>query len=851
MSGQNLTRAEAQARAAHVRVQSYDVDLDLTSDGPTFTSTSTVRFTSSDPSQQCWLDLLAPSVTSIQLNGSPVDPTTAYDGARVQLTGIAEHNEVTVTAQCAYMSTGEGMHRFVDPVDKETYLYTQFEVPDSRRVFAVFEQPDLKAPFTFTVDAPDGWLVVSNTTAEVTSTSSGAQRWAFSPTAPLSSYVTAICAGPYHVERSEYVGEHGTVPLAVYCRQSLAEHLDADEIFDITRRGFAFFENLFDYPYPFGAYDQLFVPEFNAGAMENAGCITYRDEYLFRSRVTDAAYERRAETILHEMAHMWFGDLVTMRWWDDLWLNESFATWASVLAEAEATRWSEAWTTFASAEKLWALRQDQLPTTHPVAADITDLEDVETNFDGITYAKGAAVLKQLVAWVGRDAFIAGLRRYFSRHAFGNTTLSDLFTELETESGRDLSAWEAEWLGTAGVNTLRPIVGVTDNAGVEQYTSVSVHQEATAENPTLRRHRVAIGLYDAGPHGLTRRDSIELDVVGERTEVPDLVGQRVADLLLVNDEDLTFAKIRFDAASLATLEKHIADLPASLPRSLAWTGLTDMLRDGELPASRYAMLVLNGVAHESDLAVVQTLLAQARAAVELYSDPAGRTDLRERWAAGLGRRVRQAEPGSDHQLALVRAWSAAATSPNDIAEMQALLDGSYEMPGLVVDRDLRWHLLQRLVTKGKADADAIAAEADIDRTAAGERQAALSRAAIPDRDAKQSIWDAIMTPSELSNLQMESALAGFMPPEQADLLAEFVDPFFDSVLAVHEERTFHTAERIITGLFPRVQVSQSTIDRARDLADAAGTPKAVQRMLREGAADVARALRAQQRDASSR
>jgi aminopeptidase N len=658
-----------------------------------------------------------------------------------------------------------------------------------------------------------------------------------------------VCAGPYHVERSEYEGEQGTVPLAVYCRRSLVEYLDADEIFDITRRGFAFFENLFDYPYPFGAYDQLFVPEFNAGAMENAACVTYRDEYLFRSRVTDAAYERRAETILHEMAHMWFGDLVTMTWWNDLWLNESFATWASVLAEAEATRWTEAWTTFASAEKLWALRQDQLPTTHPVSAEITDLEDVETNFDGITYAKGAAVLKQLVAWVGRDAFIAGLRRYFARHAWGNTTLADLFAELEAESGRDLSAWESEWLLTAGVNTLRPVLGIAENAGIEQYTSASIHQEAPADHPTLRRHRVAVGLYDAGPEGLTRRDRIELDVSGERTDVPELVGQRVADLLLVNDDDLTFAKIRFDASSLGTLEKHIGDLHDSLPRSLAWTGLTDMLRDAELPARQYVTLVLNGVGRESDLSVVQTLLMQGRVAVELYSDPAARDRLRERWAAGLARRVRQAEPGSDHQLALVRAWSAATSAPEDVAEISALLDGSVAMPGLVLDRDLRWHLLQRLVIKGHAGDAEIEAELENDRTAAGVRQAALARAARPGREAKQAAWDAVMSPSALSNSEMEATLAGFMPAEQADVLETFVDPYFDQVVTVYEERTFHTAERIIEGLFPRVQVSQQVVDRARTLADAASTPKAVRRMLLEGAADTERALRAQHRDAA--
>jgi aminopeptidase N len=847
MSNANLTRVETQSRAAHVALQAYDVRLDLTADGPTFGSTTTVRFTSNDPSGACWLDLIAPEVEKVTLNGRSLDPAEVVDDARINLAGIGEKNEVRVVARCAYMTTGEGLHRFIDPVDKQTYLYSQFEVPDARRVFAVFEQPDLKAPFTFTVDAPEDWVVVSNTEAQVSEASPGVKRWAFAESKPISSYITAVCAGPYHVERDTYTGEHGNVALAVYCRASLVEHLDADEIFDITKRGFAFFEELFDYPYPFGAYDQLFVPEFNAGAMENAACVTYRDEYLFRSRVTDAAYERRAETILHEMAHMWFGDLVTMKWWNDLWLNESFATWASVLAEAEATRWTNAWTTFASAEKLWALRQDQLPTTHPVSAEIRDLQDVEINFDGITYAKGASVLKQLVAWVGRDAFVAGLRRYFKRHEYANTTLADLFVELEAESGRDLSEWEREWLQTAGVNTLRPVLEVSENAGNSQYTYAAIHQEAPAEHPTLRSHRVAIGLYDAGPDGLKRRETFEIDVTGERTPVPQLVEQSVADLVLVNDDDLTFTKIRFDAGSLTTLDKHIADLHESLPRSLAWTGLTDMLRDAELPASRYVRLVLNGVGRESDLPVVQTLLAQGRLAIELYSDPAGRDELRERWASGLTRRLRQAEPGSDHQLALVRAWSTAAAAPEHVAEIVGLLDGSHSMPGLTMDRDLRWHLLQRLVIKGHAGADEIAAELKNDRTAAGERQAALAMAARPSREAKQAAWEAVMDPAALSNSEMEATLAGFMPAEQADLLAEFVEPYFASVLDVWGERTFHTAERIIDGLFPRVQTSQATVEAARALIETDATPAAVRRMLAEGAADIERSLRAQERD----
>jgi aminopeptidase N len=850
MPGTNLTRDEAEARAARLRVASYHVHLDLTEPGDTFASTTTVVVDGAGDHGRTWLDLVAPEVTEVVVNGTPLDPAEVFDGSRVQLSGLADHNEVRVVARCAYMTTGEGLHRFVDPVDGQTYLYTQFEVPDSRRVFAVFEQPDLKAEFTFVVDAPDGWEVV--TSAPVASSEplpGGGVRWTFEPTARISSYVTAVCAGPYHVQRSEYRSGERVIPLGLYCRQSVAEHLDHEELFDITRRGFAFFEDLFDCPYPFGKYDQLFVPEFNAGAMENVGCVTYRDEYLFRSRVTDAAYERRAETVLHEMAHMWFGDLVTMRWWNDLWLNESFATWASVLCEAEATRWTQAWTTFASAEKLWALHQDQLPSTHPVSADIADLEDVEVNFDGITYAKGASVLKQLVAWVGRDAFTAALRRYFATHAYGNTTLADLFVELEAQSGRDLALWEEQWLRTAGVNTLRPDLSVEEGPDGPVYAAAAVVQEAPQAHPVLRSHRVAVGLYHHDGEGLRRAERVEVDLSGERTELPQLVGRPVADLVLVNDDDLTFAKIRFDERSLDGLGEHIAGLDDSLARALVWTGITDMLRDAELPARRYASLVLSGVGAEPDVSVVQTLLVQGRVAVESFSDPAARPDARDRWEAGLRDLANSAAPGSDHQLAFVRAWATAAHREEDLGTVAALLDGSRVLDGLAVDRDLRWHLLQRLVVHGRAGDAEIDAELARDRTATGHLQATKARAARPSLEAKQQAWDAVMAPGGLSNHDMEATLAGFVLHEHAELVRHFVEPYFASVLPVWEGRTFQTAERLISGLYPSVLIEPDTVQRTRVLADDPAVPRAVRRLLLEQGADVERALRAQARDAA--
>ncbi len=847
MPGLNLTRAEAADRAAIVAVDAYTVHLDLTgaATDPTYRSSTTITFRAGQGAST-WLDLQAPTVLSVRLNDQDLDPLDVVAEHRIQLVDLVEHNTVTVVAECAYMNTGEGLHRFTDPVDGEVFCYTQFEVADARRVFACFEQPDLKATFTLTVDAPSHWTVVSNEVGAAEPLGEGKARWRFATTGRLSTYVTAVCAGPYHAVRDTYEGSAATIPLGLLCRPSIADHLDAEDLFEVTKQGFAFFEDAFGRAYPFSKYDQVFVPEFNAGAMENAGCVTYRDEYLFRSRVTDAALERRAETVLHEMAHMWFGDLVTMRWWDDLWLNESFATWASVLAQAEATRWTHAWTTFATAEKLWALRQDQLPSTHPISADMRDLEDVEVNFDGITYAKGASVLKQLVAWVGRDAFLAGLRDYFDKHAWGNTTLADLFAELEARSGRDLQDWEHQWLQTAGVNVLRPVVDVAEDG---TFRSVTVVQEAPEEHPRLRAHRLGIGLYDRDESGrLHRRDSVHVDLSGERNEIEALRGVRVPDLLLVNDEDLTFARVRLDERSLATAIESIASFSESLPRALVWTATTDMLRSAELAATDYAALLLAGLAAEDDLMVVQTLLLSGRGAVELYSAPSNRVQLRTRWTDGLRRLAGEAAAGSDHQLAFVRAWASAAHSAADLAEVQALLrseppaSGAFE--GLALDADLRWHLLQRLVVHGAAGDAEIDAELARDATASGQNQAVLARAARPWDEAKEATFQALLAPKPMANRDLEMALAGFVLPEQADVLAPFVDRYFAAVPDLWRTRTLKTAERLVTGLFPRVLPTPALARRAWRAAEEAASAPALARLLSEGAADLDRALAAQ-------
>ena len=841
----NLTRDEAATRSALITVSSYHVDLDLTGDEKTFRSVSVIRFGCAAPGSSTFLNLTAPAVHEITLNDEPVS-LDAFDGDRITLTGLAADNVLRVTAACAYSHSGEGLHRFTDPADGLVYLYSDLETFDAHRIYACFDQPDMKATYELAVTAPADWQVVSNMAAESTMAAPGigdgeAARWQFPPTPVMSTYITAVAAGPYHVVRDEHDG----IPLGVFCRQSLAPYLDADEIFEVTRQGFDFFHGSFGIKYPFGKYDQLFVPEFKEGAMENAGCVTFVENYIFRSRVTDFAREARAETILHEMAHMWFGDLVTMRWWDDLWLNESFATWAGTLAQAEATRWTSAWTTFAQLYKAWAYRQDQLPSTHPIAADIPDIAAVEVNFDGITYAKGASVLKQLVAYVGRENFLDAVRKYFAAHAWGNATLADLLAALEETSGRDLAAWSEQWLQTAGVNTLRPSYTLDDDG---RFTEFVVEQEAAASHPVLRSHRIAIGLYDLTADGLVRRHRVETDVAGPRTVVTELAGQQRPDLALVNDDDLSYAKIRLDAHSLRTLVESIAEFTDSLPAALCWSAAWDMCRDAEMAARDYVQLVMLGVSSVADISVVQTLLRQAGQAVRRFADPGWRETGLALMADGLRGLLYEAEPGSDTQLAYVRAFAGTATAQDDLALLAGLLDGSVVLDGLTVDTELRWALLGRLVSRCYRGfgADEINAELARDATDAGERHAAACRAAIPTAEAKQDAWDLLVS-GEQGLATFRATLSGFADPDQPELVNPYREKYFAAVADAWQTWSSAMAQDFVSGAYTVGAISEETVRATDEYIAATDPPAALRRLLSEGRDDVLRALRCQARD----
>jgi aminopeptidase N len=844
----NLTRTDAAARAELLHVQSYDLQLDVT-DGAghpgehTFRSVTTVEFSSREAGADTFIDLVAESVLSATLNGVELDVSTYTEEGGLPLPGLAEQNTLVVTADCRYSNTGEGLHRFEDPEDEQVYLYTQFEPADAKRMFACFDQPDLKAAVTVHVVAPFDWQVISNSGGRTIEAGPGGSQLAhFEPTKRISTYLVALVAGPY----ARVTDSHAGIPLGLYCRASLAKYLDADELFHVTKQGFDFFHRVFDYPYPFDKYDQLFVPEFNAGAMENAGAVTILEDYVFRSKVSRARYERRAETVLHELAHMWFGDLVTMRWWDDLWLNESFATYISTLCQAEATEYTTAWTTFANTEKAWAYAQDQLPSTHPIAADIPDVAAVEVNFDGITYAKGASVLKQLVAYVGREEFLAGVRRYFRTHEYGNTTLADLLGPLSESSGRDLSEWVDQWLRTSQVNTLRPVFELTDDG---RYSSFAIEQTAVPEHPVLRNHRLAVGLYSEGPDGLTRSSRVELDVTGARTEVPELVGHPAADLVLVNDDDLTYAKLRLDERSLATLRTRIGAIPDPLARALCWSAAWDMTRDAELPAREWVQMVLAGVDAETEISVVQSLLARVQTALTSYADPSwaptGWAMLADHALAAL----EAAPSGSDAQLQWSRTFASAARSVEHAAVLRGLLDGSRTVEGLQVDADARWAFLSGLVAIGAAGDAEIDAEAARDATATGIRRAATARALRPTAESKEETWQRAFHDDTVPNALHEATLLGFWHPAQRELTAGYVERYFADIRQLWDRRPGEIAKNAVQYLFPPVVEPRTIVAADAWLADQEQPPP-LRRLIFEGRDGIARALRARELDADA-
>lgn len=842
--GLNLSRAEAKERADHLFVDSYVVTLDVTKGEETFYSRSEVSFTCNKPGYSTFIDAVGRSVISATLNGVAVD-TSNFDGETIFIKDLAAQNLLVIELEAEYSKSGEGLQRSVDPSDGEIYLYSQGETAHIRNMFACFDQPALKATFTLMVTTPGHWQAVSNNPVESKVAKGDLVEWKFTTTPRIATYLDALIAGPYSSVHDVYKGQK-EIPLGIYCRKSMMQYLDPEDVFLITKQGFEYFEKTFGLAYPFEKYDQIAVVDFNFGAMENAGAVTFREDVLvFRSHMPEKAYLSRANTILHEMAHMWFGDMVTMSWWDDLWLNESFAEWSSYLALVESTRFTGAWSEFNSARKNWAYRQDQLSSTHPIIADMVDMEAVNANFDGITYAKGASVLHQLVAHVGRPQFIAALQTYFAKHAWGNTTLEDLLVELEASSGRKLDSWVNTWLQTAGVNTLRPSLVIEGDA----YKSVTITQEAPlipVGSQELRPHRLAVGLYDIDAGSLKLRKTVELDVVGGSTVVTELAGEKLADLLLINDRDLSYAKLRFDDRSIATLKTHLGKLDDALARALCWAAIWDMHRDAEISTSDFMEIALNSLAKESDDAIVTIVMSQLSTSVEAYAKDHNRDIYREKLATGLWDLVQSSKPGSDLQLLSSRAFASNAQSADQAAKIGELLNGS--APGLKVDTDLRWYFLIAMTERGLTTKTELDAELESDKTTTGNLAYQTCLAAMPNAEAKAHAFNKVLN-EEIATSERSALIMGFQRPIQRALLDPFVALYFDNLLTVWDAKSYEGAAKYVTGFYPTYVVRQSTVDATDAWLAGPGkeSPAVLRKLVKESQDGLIRALKVQALD----
>jgi len=826
-----LARDDAEQRARLLDEVAYDVTLELGDGrGEAFTASTRATFRSAEVGASTFIDLTAPEVVSATLNGRTL-PAAAFNGRRVHLDDLAADNTLEIVARCRYQHTGTGLHRFVDPADDAVYLHTQFEPFDAHTVYACFDQPDVKARFALTALAPSDWTVVSNEPVASRSTGSdGVDTWRFEPTPPLSPYITALVAGPLHA----VIDDSGDVPLGLYSRESLAQYLEPGEMFAVTRAGMEFFAEVFGRPYPFTKYDQLFVPEFNWGAMENAGCVTFSESYLFRSRVTAASRTARAATTLHELGHMWFGDLVTMRWWGDLWLNESFATYVSFWALAERTEFASPWVQFVNRETTWAIEQDQLPTSHPIVADAPDTDTAINNFDGITYAKGAMVLRQLVAWVGVEAFTTGLQDYFSRHAWGNAELSDFLAALEKASGRPLATWAQQWLETTGINTLELDIDIADDG---RYRRVDVVQHSAGDPPQMRDQRIAIGLYDLDGDALVRRKSVPLDVTGRRTAVPELTGEPAAPFIVPNDGLHSYAKVQLDDASLSMLRAHLGNVDEPLTRAHCWLIAWDLVRDAVLPAHQYVALVADHASAEHDVEMLRTLVAQAQRAASRYGAARRRDDARARLAATARDALAASPPGSDRQLV----WARCRVAVDDPTFGQGLLDGGTSVDGLVMDHDMRWFTVIQLARRGIVGTDEIARELERDPTDEGARHATTARAAQPLAEAKDQAWSIARDPAQPLAVR-RAAFAGFHQYDQTALLRPYVDRYVTELpqmwVGHHRQESLDLTER----LFPLTVIDEATIAAVEPVLELSVLPDAGKRLVIEQLDELRRALR---------
>jgi aminopeptidase N len=830
-----LTQADAEARAARISNVSYTIKLDILKRSPSYRGEASIRFAARGEGDT-FLDFRGKSIEVLEVNGAKVEPH--WTGFRLVLSGslLQPENIVRVVYENLYDHTGDGLHQFVDPEDNEEYLYTNFEPYEAHRLFPCFDQPDIKGTYELTVTAPSEWQIITNS-RELDAASAEDERTTrtYEKTKPFSTYLFAMIAGPYHA----VFDEHGTVRLGLFCRKSLAQYLDSDEIFTISKQGLEFFSEFFDYPYPFGKYDQIFVPEFNSGAMENVAAVTHNEYMVYRDPPTDTQRRNRAETVLHEMAHMWFGNLVTMRWWNDLWLNESFATYTAYLAMEHATRFDTGWQDFNAAIKNWAYRQDQLVTTHPIAGQVADTDETFLNFDGITYGKGASVLKQLVAAIGIDGFREGMRRYFKQYAFGNASLSDFMAALESGSGRDLGEWSRLWLETASLNTL----SASFESDGERLTRLTVGQTSPEEYPTLRPHRIDVAVLNDEGAALTAT-VLPVELTGREIEVEEAVGLPRPSLVFPNANDHGYAKVALDPDSVDFAKGNMERIGDPLLRQLLWSSLWNMVRDQQLKSTEYLDLVRKKAQVEQRLDLLEAILGQASAALSRFVPDGLREEETHRlflatWS-GL-----EAAPAGDAKIIWARTLIGAAMTPEDLQLVGQLADGTQEVEGLTVDQEMRWAIAIRWMAYGIEGAEErLLGEAERDPSDRGQRALLRGQTSVPSSEVKAKAWERFHGEGYGSLKLTTAAMSGFNWQHQRDILEPYVDRFFAGVTGIFRQSEDKEFQRDYFGsLFPSYRVEESTLGRSESvLAETADELPVLRRLLREANDELARAIR---------
>jgi aminopeptidase N len=823
-----LKESEAKLRCKQVANVRYDLSLHLKSNAQEYNAEIKIAFdfrSTPDATQPLFLDYVGQKIHQIHVNGTPVTLITNYwRENRIYFPNSDLRpggNEVIISYTNTYNHDGQGFHQFTDPEDNQEYLYTNFEPFDAHKLFPCFDQPNIKGHFKLCVTAPSLWKILSNMPCAKTSQPSSSETLHQFEESPLmSTYLFAIVAGPYQEWRDSYNNE---IPLGLYARKSLAKHLEYEEIFEITKAGLKFYSSFFDFPYPFKKYDQVFAPEFNQGAMENIGLVTYREDYVFKDPPTTAQRAYRADTILHEMAHMWFGNLVTPVWWDGLWLNESFATYMAALCVAEATKWHTlSWTTFNSSMKEWAYREDQQSTTHPIQGDVPDTDATLLNFDGITYGKGASLLKQLVAIVGMDGFKRGMQYYFKKFQWGNTTIEDFLLSLQSgaqATGRKFDAreWALEWLCTAGLNTLTPKYSVNDNKIIDNFVIV---QEAPSQLPTLRHHHLEIALFDVKENSPVLRQTLEFDVLPQKeTLVSPLVGQREPNFVFLNFNDYAFAKCLLDPKSEKCARQYLEKFEDPLLRQMLWSTTYTMVRDQKLPVQNYLELVRSKIGFERDAKLVSNILNRAQTAAITFLPESlfqNETTKLFRFAFEMLQTVGQ----DDFRIPWAHAMITFACTKESVSVLaNILLQGDGKVGVYTLDQKMRWSIVEKTVAWNLPESTVLLEkEKERDRSDRGERAVRTAMTSQWNAKVKEEAWNRYLNKNQanLSVWQIEADMAGFMWRHQSDILTPYVDKFFAVVRSVFKEREKEFASAFFAQLFPFLPEDPTVLARTENL-----------------------------------